>query len=500
MDVKSVFRRLVGATQVQRSWCPPLASSCTEPRSLQTQASDNLFFQGKNLVTKASIMESLYSFEARNSHVHRVFWTDREGEAPDRTAYYPSMDYGVDSNRTFELQDLIIFTDFLEVPQTLLTRQCNKTANQLPCLVKGCYAREEVCDGVRDCDDGWDESDCGDPEVLSQELTYRYRMSRFNRYDDFYDNWDGEWGWFDTNIDEDREQFVTIEVPETADDWFFTAFSVSRQYGIAVFDELVEYSTIRPLFMFCEAAEIVHRGETVTLKCTIFNWTPTDMEAVVVLEASDDYDFVHVEEYGYVASYNPRRSSGEHHHFMFIRGYPDGSPSGQSSVDVYFPIAPKIQHGTLEATVSIRSQLFYGSQTMEIEVIGEASLVHRHTSVLLDLKTRAFELEFMNIIVDEDPVIPYEVYRRYVSGSPVAMVTVSGDTIGPTFPDDMVGFTLSEKSLLRKPRLSPWRPCSRRGTAGMAREPSIMLSTSLQTPGNSTTSASPISSVMTTWT
>ena len=215
--------------------------------------------QGKNLVTKASVMESLYGFETSTSHVHRVFWTDREGEAPDRTEYYPSMDYGIDSNRTFELQQMIIFTDFVEVPQTILTRQCNRTANQLPCLVKGCYMREEICDGVRNCDDGWDESNCGDPEADSQELTYRYRMSRFNRYDDFYDNWDGEWGWFDTNIDEDREQFMQIEVPETADDWFFTAFSVSKNYGIAVFDELIEYSTIRPLFMFCEAAEVVHR-------------------------------------------------------------------------------------------------------------------------------------------------------------------------------------------------------------------------------------------------
>ena len=57
---------------------------------------------------------------------YRVFWTDREGEAPDKTSYYPSMDYGIDSNRTFELQDLIIFTDNLEVSQTLLTRQCNR--------------------------------------------------------------------------------------------------------------------------------------------------------------------------------------------------------------------------------------------------------------------------------------------------------------------------------------------------------------------------------------
>ncbi len=28
------------------------------------------------------------------------------------------MDYGVDSNRTFGLKELLIFTDFLEVPQT----------------------------------------------------------------------------------------------------------------------------------------------------------------------------------------------------------------------------------------------------------------------------------------------------------------------------------------------------------------------------------------------
>ena len=39
---------------------------------------------------------------------------------------------------------------------------------------------------------------------LNIQWFYNYR---FNRYDDFYDNWDGDWGWFDLNIDEDREQF-----------------------------------------------------------------------------------------------------------------------------------------------------------------------------------------------------------------------------------------------------------------------------------------------------
>ena len=129
--------------------------------------------QGKNLVTRASIMESLFDFEERRKHVHRVFWTDREGEAPDRTSYYPSMDYGIDSNRTFELHDLIILTDNLEVSQTLLTRQCNRTEDQYPCLVKGCYSSADICDGKNDCDDGYDESDCVDETQVQQEQTYR---------------------------------------------------------------------------------------------------------------------------------------------------------------------------------------------------------------------------------------------------------------------------------------------------------------------------------------
>ena len=164
----------------------------------------------------------------RTASCFRVFWTDREGEAPDRTSYYPSMDYGIDANRTFELHDLIILTDNLEVSQTLLTRQCNRTAGQLPCLVRGCHSPAQLCDGHKDCEDGYDESNCEDTVKIQQEQVYKYRMSRYNRYDDFYDNWDGDWGWFDANIDEDREQFVHVPVPETCDEWYFTAFSVSK--------------------------------------------------------------------------------------------------------------------------------------------------------------------------------------------------------------------------------------------------------------------------------
>ncbi|XP_023330073.1 CD109 antigen [Eurytemora carolleeae] len=41
----------------------------------------------------------------------------------------------------------------------------------------------------------------------------------------------------------------------------------------------------------------------------------------------------------------------------------------------------------------------------------------------------------MDIIVDETEIIPYEIFRRYISGSAKGSVTLSGDVLGPTFRD-----------------------------------------------------------------
>ena len=48
-------------------------------------------------------------------------------------------------------------------------------------------------------------------------------------------------------------------------------------------------------------------------------------------------------------------------------------------------------------------------QEVTIAILPEGSVVQRHTSVLLDLKNRANVIRFMNIAVDETPIIPYEV-------------------------------------------------------------------------------------------
>ena len=61
--------------------------------------------------------------------------------------------------------------------------------------------------------------------------------------------------------------------------------------------------------------------------------SPYDLETVIILEGSEYYEFIHVEQYGYVKSYNPKTTSGDHHHLMFIRG--------EDEMEVHLPIKPK---------------------------------------------------------------------------------------------------------------------------------------------------------------
>lgn len=252
------------------------------------------------------------------------------------------------------------------------------------------------------------------------------RLSRQNRFNDFYDVDDGDWGWLDVNIDEDGEQFYDLEIPETPDDFWISVFSMSKDHGIGL--TRGSYNTIRPVDFYCEAPSQIHRGESVGLRCNLINRYNVELESVVILKGSPQYSFINVEDYGYVTSFNPRLTQGDHHHFIWLR-------PGTETV-VYVPISTHVEQGLVEVVLELSTQILTKSQTLSIEILPEGSVVHRHTSMMLDLKNRANVLQFMNIIVDETPVIPYEIYRRFVAGSPNAHLTISGDVIGPIFPND----------------------------------------------------------------
>ena len=314
---------------------------------------------------------------------------------------------------------------------------CTRTASQRtrsatgPAIARTDWTRAIV--GTPPMRRSWPPSGSVCPGSTGEQVSVfepQWTILVFNRYSDFYDIHDGEWGWFDTNIDEDREQFIVREIPLTTDKWFFNVFSISKTHGIGIIDNPIAFDSIRPVHFLCEGPHSVHRGESIGIRCMIMNRSPYDIETVIILNGSPDYEFIHVEEYGLVKSYDPRTSSGDHHHLVYVRG--------EDEIEVHLPIKPmlKAEQGMITVSISLSTQIMSKTCEVEIQILPEGSIVHRHTSILLDLKSRAFELQFMDIIVDETPLIPYEIYRRYIYGSATGRVSISGDVVGPTFIDN----------------------------------------------------------------
>ena len=151
---------------------------------------------------------------------------------------------------------------------------------------------------------------------------------------------------------------------------YFSVFTISKESGIGILDDPISFSSQRPIHFYCEGPTQVHRGESVGIRCMIMNRSPYDLETVIILRGSGQYKFIHVEDYGYVVSYAPRMSSGDHHHLLFIKG--------ESEVEVPIPIAPQVQQGAIDVTIELNTQIMSSKQTLTINILPEGSIVHRY--------------------------------------------------------------------------------------------------------------------------
>ena len=62
-----------------------------------------------------------------------------------------------------------------------------------------------------------------------------------------------------------------------------------------------QYMGVLPFFINVEMPTHSRQGEQVGIRVTVFNYMKTAIEAIVLLEGSDAYKFVHVEEEGIVS-------------------------------------------------------------------------------------------------------------------------------------------------------------------------------------------------------
>nr|CAH0103527.1 unnamed protein product [Daphnia galeata] len=189
--------------------------------------------------------------------------------------------------------------------------------------------------------------------------------------------------------------------------------------------ELVADSVTIPVQSFnLESPSAIRRGETLGVRLMAVNNLKEEVMALIVLEASDDYLFVETDDDGEVEHYRPNLV-GERQHMVAVP---------LSYREVYLPIAPQVEQGTITIKIRTISQIRRQVFDIDLDILPEGATVTRYNSLLLDLKNRAHVLRFLDIPVEESPIIPYSKFRRYVFGSPRASVTLCGDVFGPVFP------------------------------------------------------------------
>lgn len=191
----------------------------------------------------------------------------------------------------------------------------------------------------------------------------------------------------------------------------------------------MQYSTERSWTAVLSGPKECHRGEQLGLILVMSNHDPSKAFVLVTVKSSPLYKFVQVGRDGVISSYNATLTSGERQLLVYI------ASGKQKRIDI--PIVPQVERGPVTVTVVTSTQAGYAVTSHTIVVIPEGSEVRRHTSRLIDLRNRAFEQMYIDVAIEENPIVPYEEWRRFVFGSPEATVSVTGSLLGPLFPDGL---------------------------------------------------------------
>lgn len=380
-------------------------------------------------ITENKLIDELETYDQAAKRSYRHLW--RVADAEYEYKFFPGGDYGLDPNTSFYDAGLLVLTDanlaripFLDVcPQG--QRACLSEATS-----ETCYPAEKQCNGLFDaCQDGSDEFGCDYHNQTMMAPPPLQHMSRIMRY---YEN--SSWAWQEIFVKPNGEVNFRVNVPKYPLQWVVSGLSISRDLGLGIMRQPVYYDATRFMYMMVEHPKIIVRGEQIGIRVTLFNyWYDDDyIEVFVTMHGGEDFEFVLVEDMGYVQSYRPRTHSGDHQTNVFME-------PGEIK-DIYLPIVPakSLVRGELRFHITASCFLAKNEYHGTLQVIPDGVINYYHTPYLVDLISfGSVTAPDLSVPIPELWFVPGQ-FREllYVPGSEQACVSVFGDIVTPGFFED----------------------------------------------------------------
>ena len=98
-------------------------------------------------------------------------------------------------------------------------------------------------------------------------------------------------------------------MPERPAHYVLSVVSMSETLGLGLLDYHVTFDSVKPFHMIVETAERIHQGEQVSLRCALFNYYEQEVEVLIILQGSEEYDFIEIGPLGVIDAANFRISS-----------------------------------------------------------------------------------------------------------------------------------------------------------------------------------------------
>nr|UCK81479.1 macroglobulin-complement related protein-like 1 [Arenicola marina] len=376
----------------------------------------NIFLTETDVVTEISTYDDLAN--ASFSHTWKL------PEEQTQMVHFPAPDYGIDANTTFAYAGMLVLTD---ANVTRIQHNCNETMGIYPCMDRTCFEENQRCDGFRQCRDGQDEMGCTFPEEDIFTPPYDRLALTTRHYRET-----GDWLWDGHFVMPYGRLDLRRNVPDEPMTWVAGAFGISHDLGFGLVHYPTRYDATRPFFMRLQAPDTAVKGEQLGVRLALFNYWQQDMECLVMLLDSPQYEFVVVEEYGIVSSYAPRLLRGDIQTMIYLEK--------GGVYEMQFPILP-IVDGCITVSISANAIIYQDLETIEICTKYDGVTNYYNTPYFIDLiSSGSLVLPDLQIPVPELFIKPEERQHLYVPGSPGAYVGIVGDVVGPGFFEMAPGY------------------------------------------------------------